>query len=578
MLSFSKSLSIVIVSFTFLLACKKETNSSNPPTTPTDTTSVIQPAVDPALANTIGFFMDDWQPKTFNPPPFKDTAIPSSTSVTVTVDASSVITKVPRSIAGNNSNLWMSQMITEVPLLTHLTNLHPHIIRFPGGSISDVFFWNADKNVPPADAPAHLVKASGTKETAGFWYGNNTESWTFSVDNYYRMLQQTGNTGMITINYGYARYSTATDPVASAAHLAADWVRYDNGRTRYWEIGNENFGDWEAGYRIDPAVNKDGQPEFITGELYAQHFKVFADSMRKAAQQINKTIYIGAVLFDSPPQSWNTATVKTWNSGLTSKIANSPDYYIVHSYYTPYNQPTNANNILATGTTETKRLMDFVNQVLQTGSLIQKPVALTEWNIFATGLKQQVSHINGMQGVLVVGEALKNKFGMTARWDLANGWSNGDDHGMFNIGDEPDGVAKWYPRPAFYHLYYFQKFLGDRLVDATTGSSGIETYASTFSSGQAAITLVNKTTAAQTVEVKVKNFRLGNHFYWYTLTGGNDNSEFSRKVFVNGKGPSGASGGPADYATLTAYAASTQNGIKINLPARSVVHIAIDKK
>jgi hypothetical protein len=78
------------------------------------------------------------------------------------------------------------------------------------------------------------------------------------------MLQQTGNKGMITVNYGYARYGTSDDPVAAAAHLAADWVRYDNGRTKYWEIGNENAGSWEADYRIDQSKNKDGQPEFIT--------------------------------------------------------------------------------------------------------------------------------------------------------------------------------------------------------------------------------------------------------------------------------------------------------------------------
>lgn len=65
--------------------------------------------------------------------------------------------------------------------------------------------------------------------------------------------------------------------VASAAHMAADWVRFDNGRTKYWEIGNENFGDWEAGYRINTANNHDGQPEFATGLLYGQHLKVFAD-------------------------------------------------------------------------------------------------------------------------------------------------------------------------------------------------------------------------------------------------------------------------------------------------------------
>ena len=109
-------------------------------------------------------------------------------------------------------------------------------------------------------------------------------------------------------------------------------------------------------------------------------------------------------------------------------------------------------------------------------------------------------------------------------------------------------------------------------------NAGIETYASTFSSGQVAVTLVNKMAAAQAVEIKMKNFRPGNRFYWYALTGGDDNGEFSRKVFVNGKGPSGVSGGPADYTSLLAYSATTQNGIKITLPARSVVNLAVDKK
>ena len=44
----------------------------------------ITPAVDPATANTIGFFLDDWQPKSFVKPAFADAAIPSSTATTVT--------------------------------------------------------------------------------------------------------------------------------------------------------------------------------------------------------------------------------------------------------------------------------------------------------------------------------------------------------------------------------------------------------------------------------------------------------------------------------------------------------------
>ena len=35
---------------------------------PTDTT--IVPGVDPAIANTIGFFLDDWTARTFTPPSY----------------------------------------------------------------------------------------------------------------------------------------------------------------------------------------------------------------------------------------------------------------------------------------------------------------------------------------------------------------------------------------------------------------------------------------------------------------------------------------------------------------------------
>lgn len=570
---------VVFSIITFLAACKKSGSGGGTTNPPVDTTVIVNPAIDPPIANTIGFFLDDWQPKNFVKPAFKDTAIPSSATYTVTVDRSSIITKVPLSLFGNNSNLWMTQIVTEPDLMNHITNIHPHIIRFPGGSISDVFFWNAMPSTPPADAPDQLLNAAGVSAAAGYWFGKNAANWTFSVDNYYNMLQQTGNKGIITINYGYARYGKGANPVAAAAHLAADWVRYDNGRTRYWEIGNENFGDWEAGYRIKLADNQDGQPEYLSGQLYGQHFKVFVDSMKKAAQEIGKTIYIGAVMVEAPAQSWETNTRKNWNAGMLAEVNGKADYYVVHNYYTPYNTNSNAADILQTATAETSRMMDFVKQTWTTYGAAPKPVALDEWNIFAVNSKQQVSHVNGMHAVLLLGELLRKNYGMSARWDLANAWENGNDHGMFNNGDEPDGVPKWNPRPAFYHMYFFQKFLGDRAVTSSiAGTTQIESFASSFTSGETGVTLVNKTTSYYTVEIKVQNFRKGSRFYWYTLTGGTDNGEFSRKVFVNGKGSVHASGGPADYTTLSAYSASTANGIRVMIPGRSVICLVIDKQ
>ena len=437
-------------------SCSKTNNGGTPPGTTSPGGGNPVPT-DPATASTQGFFLDSWAPKNFTLPAYTDTTVPAAAaSVFVTVDASSIITKVPSAVFGNNANIWMTQMVSEPVLINHVKNVKPNVIRFPGGSISDVFFWNASNGARPADAPTTLLDANGTASAAGYWYGKNTDSWTCSVDNYYSMLQQTGNEGMITVNYGYARYGTGSNPVAQAAHLAADWVRYDNGRTRYWEIGNECNGTWEAGYRINTAANKDAQPQLITGALYGQHAKVFVDSMQNAAKSIGKTIYIGAYLLEAQPQSWQTATDQSWNAGVLSQSANKADYYVIHSYYTPYKTNAPADVILATAADNTVAMMNYVKQTMAASNATVKPIALNEWNITSEGSMQQVSFVNGMHATILLGEAIKNKYGMTSRWDMANGWESGNDHGLFNIGDEP-GVSKWNPRPAFYYMYYFQK-------------------------------------------------------------------------------------------------------------------------
>lgn len=576
--------SIVALAVCILFCCKKSGSDPNPNPNPNPNpgdTTVFEPPVEPPLANSIGFFLNDWQPLTFTVPATMAASLPPAGGPIVEVNPSAIITKIPRSILSNNANLWMTQIVTENSLMTDINNLHTgNIIRFPGGSISDVFFWNAQNHAKPADAPDSLVQANGTKTPAGYWYGKNSESWTLSVDNYYNLLQQTGNKGLITINYGYARYGTGTNPVASAAHLAADWVRHDNGRTKYWEIGNENYGEWEAGYRIDLSKNQDGQTEYVSGQLYGQHFKVFADSMRKAALEVGSTIYIGAVMYESAPQSWSTPTVVNWNSGLLPGAGSSPDFYVVHNYYTPYQTNASATEILATPFSVTQTMMNYVQQQIANAGLAIKPIVLDEWNIFSQGSMQQVSHINGLHATMVLGESLKNKFGLTARWDLANNWDNGNDHGMFSQGNEP-GVTKWTPRPAFYHMYYFQKMTGDRLISSTvTGNSNIYSYASSFTSGQLGITLVNTGTSSANLQIKFKNFAAGGKAYWYTLVGGNDNGDFSRKVIVNGSGPSQVAGGPSDYANVKAYAATVNNSSAVNVtvPARGAVYMVIEKQ
>jgi hypothetical protein len=89
--------SIIIVGSLLLLliislipSCKKNVDSggdggTTPP--PQDTSTVVVPT-DPQTASTIGFFLNDWQAKTFTAPASADGTVPATGAATITVDAS----------------------------------------------------------------------------------------------------------------------------------------------------------------------------------------------------------------------------------------------------------------------------------------------------------------------------------------------------------------------------------------------------------------------------------------------------------------------------------------------------------
>ena len=257
--------------------------------------------------------------------------------------------------------------------------------------------------------------------------------------------------------------------------------------------------------------------------------------MRAAAAEVGNTnIKIGAVLTTTDDRA-NNAGVSNWNAGVLSAAGNSPDFFVVHNYYTPYADNSTASVILGTPASQTSLMMNWVKTSVQSAGVTQKPVAMDEWNIQATGSSQQVSNIAGIHAVMTLGEILSNQISMASRWDMANAWGTGsvagDDQGMFsnssNSSEAEPGAPAWNPRPAFFYMYYFQKFFGDRMVaSSVSGSTDILSYGSSWSSGQAGTVLVNTGSADHVVKISFKNFAAGSNFYYYTLNGGTDNAPF----------------------------------------------------
>jgi Secretion system C-terminal sorting domain len=512
-----------------------------------------------------GFFLDSWHQKSISSPTYVDVQQTTDpVNVALTIDFHDTLTKIPVYLFGDNANVYTGCMADNKSLMKNIADRNIGVLRGPSGSISDVFFWNRNVNEPPDDVPASMLSS--------LWYGDRPyswETWTMAVDSFYSILGKVNATGMLTVNYGYARYGTSIDPVASAAHLAANWVRYDKGRTKFWEIGNEVYGSWEAGYRIDPSLNKDGQSEYITGTLYGKHCLVFIDSMRAAARETGAEIKIGLVMTEE-----YSSSAPSWNSDVAAQAGDNADFYVVHSYYTPYNENSTVETILSSYQ-KTDTYINYVWGELDKVGKPHLPVALTEYNIFAVGSNQPVSHVNGMHAVLVTGEAMKAGFGAALRWDLANGWSDGNDQGMFSSGSEP-GVPLYAPRPAFFHLYYLQKYSGDVLLNSSLiGSSDVTLIPTAFNSGQVGVAIVNQAKSQKVIRINIKNFKFGDRYYTYTITG-NPDVDFSRKIFINGIGNSLDAGGPTDYENIKANSSVINNEICIRIPPLSVTFVLVE--
>lgn len=511
-------------------------------------------------------FLEDFAPK--------NAVIPASVSANKTADAPTVtvtlsadtLGKISKYVFGNALAVWMGNNTGNTTFVKNVQALNPSLIRFPGGSWSDIFFWNGKPN----DVPDSVYNGTtGKKEL--FYAISGKNDWPTTTDNYYKLRQQTGSQGLITINYAYARYGLSAKPAEQAAHYAAEWVRYDNGRTKFWEIGNENAGPWEAGWMIDLTKNKDGQPKIITGELYGQHCKMIADSMRAAAIKIGAKIYIGGqILHYDGTTSWNSVD-KTWNSGFFKEIGDAVDFYVMHNYF---GTAATVDNFLSAATTEPKKNISFIQQDIVNNKAILKPVALTEYNMNTqtnpVNASSTISYINGIQATILFNELIKNNFGLGARWLLASGAD-----AMFYQGD--NASLLWQPRPDFYYAYYQQKFTGDHVIPATSNNSNILAYASKFASGETGVVIVNKGKTAQVVKIDPKNIGVGNQYYNYSLTGGTDNGDFSLFVSVNGVSPTGTQWGPREnLEAIPANAYPIDNAITVNVPERSVQFIMVD--
>ena len=275
--------------------------------------------------------------------------------------------------------------------------LHPAFIRWPGGNVAQDYHWKW--GVGPRDQRPVWVNIS---------WRNELEPSDFGTNEFIQFARRIGTEPSLTVNVE-GRGATADE--------AAAWVQYCNGppqskygalrsangstepfHVKYWEIGNEIWGDWVRGHS-----------DAVT---YANNLNRYAETM-KAIDPSIKIIASGDNNLD-----WNRTVLKIAGRNI--------DYLAVHHYYGDSEMKGDINNLWA-------RPLHYEHFYGQMQQIIRELVpsreiklAVNEWNT-SLPLPRQHSMESALYAarLMNVFERTGDLVEMSAVSDMVNGWSGG---------------------------------------------------------------------------------------------------------------------------------------------------------
>ena len=285
--------------------------------------------------------------------------------------------------------------------------LKPAFIRWPGGNVAQDYHWSW--GVGPRDERVTWTNLS---------WKNEPEPSDFGTDEFVAFARAAGAEPAITVN---------VEGRGATVEEAAAWVEYCNGAAtskygamraanghpapfgvKYWEVGNEIWGDWVRGHS--------------DAETYARNYNRYAKAMRAVDPSI-KLIAVG------------DNNLK-WNRTVLAMAGANIDYLAIHHYYGRHE----AGNDLAKLLARPLFLESFYKDVAQLLRDLklegQVKLAINEW-----GLDLPVERQYSIEAALY-GARLMNVFersgelvAMSAVSDLVNGWPGGiiqaSRHGVF---------------------------------------------------------------------------------------------------------------------------------------------------
>ena len=313
--------------------------------------------------------------------------------------------------------------------------LRPAFIRWPGGNVAQDYHW--EWGVGPRDRRPVWVNLSWSDEP---------EPGDIGTNEFIAFCRRVEAEPTITVN---------VEGRGATAEEAAAWVEYCNGpasskygamraadghpdpyRVKYWELGNEIWGDWVRGHS-DAAT-------------YARHYVRYHEAMSSVDPDI-EFIAVGDNDMD-------------WNRTVLRIAGDKIDQLAIHHYYGRNEMAGDARNLMA-------RPLHYERFYKEVEKIIQEevPGRTILLNINEWGLDLPESRMYSMEATLY-GARLMNVFertspfvALSAESDLVNGWPGGiiqaSQHGVF-------------VSPLYWVNLLYNRYLGrDRLKTTVEGST-----------------------------------------------------------------------------------------------------------
>jgi hypothetical protein len=383
--------------------------------------------------------------------------------VRVTVNTRAALAAVPATGLGVNDAVWDSQLGTTA-VSDLLAGAGVQMMRYPGGSYGDIYHWR-DNTAP------------------GGFVAPNTD-----FDTFMGSVRRVGAQPIIIANYG-----------TGTPQEAAGWVQFANVTrgygAKFWEIGNELYGNGHYGASWEADTHSDKSPAG-----YAQGVVAYADAMKA----VDPGVRIGAVL--TMPANWPDGLVGggdagTWNQTVLSIAGPKIDFVDLHWYPAR----TTAADVLARPTQVTDAVYMVRQQIARyAGAGAGRiGIALTETN--------SVIGPNTQPGALYLADSvsslLESGVFTVDWWDVHNGAgavstvAGQTDFNDFGLLSSATCVAGGQCEPALntpfapYHaLTMLSTFAqpGDQFVRAGADQPLVSAHAVRRPNGDLAVLLVNK--------------------------------------------------------------------------------------